>query len=61
MAVPVNTLEHFTSHNGTGKNDLIVPGQSTILDSATQFYIFPSTIWISEIASNVSQALFILT
>ena len=60
MAVSVNTLERLTSDNGAGKSVLTVPGQSTIQDSATQLYIFPSTTWISEIASNVSQAVFIL-
>lgn len=58
MAVSMDTLEHFTSHNGVGRNGWSVPGQSTILDLTTQFYIFPSTIWISEIASNVSLAVF---
>ena len=62
MVVSVNTLELLTSHNGAGMKDWIVPGQYTILrDSATQFYIFQSTIWISETASNVSKAVFILT
>ena len=60
MAVSVNTLEHLTSDNGAGRSGLTVLGHSTILDSATQFYIFPSTIWNSEVASNVSQAVFIL-